>query len=141
MEQQLEQTFIIIKPDGMPNIEKIIEILYKNGLIIEEYKIMDLDEEIINEHYAHVIDRDFFPRLKSFMTSAPVATMILSGENAVAKTRKIVGKTNSLEAAPGTIRNLFGTDSTMNAIHASDSVENAQIEIERFFRKKERIRK
>ena len=131
----MEKTLVLIKPDGMENIEKIIEILYKNDLKIEEYKIMELDDEIISEHYGHVMDKPFFPRLKAFMTSAPIAAMILSGENAVLKTRQIIGKTNSKEAEEGTIRNLFGTDSTMNAIHASDSIENAEIEINRFFRR------
>ena len=133
MEEQ--QTLVLIKPDGMEHIEEIIEILYNNGLKIDEFKVMQLDNEIISEHYAHVMDRPFFPALKDFMTSAPIAAMILSGENAVAKVRTVIGCTNSKEAAEGTVRNLYGTDSTKNAIHASDSVENAQIEINRFFRR------
>lgn len=137
----MEKTLVLIKPDGMENIDKIIEILYKNGLKIDEYKIMQLDDEIIKEHYGHVMDRPFFPALKEFMTSSPIAAMILTGENAVLKTREIIGKTNSKEAAEGTVRNLYGTDSTKNAIHASDSVENAEIEINRFFRREKTKRK
>ena len=70
------------------------------------------------------------------MTSAPVVAMVLLGENVVFRVREIVGKTNPTEAAPGTIRNLYGTDLTRNAVHASDSTENAKVEIERFFNRK-----
>lgn len=129
----MEKTLILIKPDGMENIEKIIEILYKNDLKIEDYKLMQLDDEIIMEHYGHVADRPFFPALKEFMTSAPIAAMILTGENAILKTREVIGCTNSKEAKEGTVRNLFGTDSTKNAIHASDSPESVEAEINRFF--------
>ena len=129
----MEETLVLIKPDGMANIEYILEILYANGLKVDRFKVMEMDEELILEHYGHVADKPFFPRLKEFMMSAPIAAMVLTGENAVAKVREVIGCTNSLEAKEGTVRNLFGTDSTKNAIHASDSVENAQIEIDRFF--------
>jgi nucleoside-diphosphate kinase len=132
----MEKTLVLIKPDAIRKIEYILDIFYKNNLKIDQFKIMELDDAIIAEHYAHVLDKPFFPELKEFMTSAPVVAMVLLGENVVFRVREIVGKTNPTEAAPGTIRNLYGTDLTRNAVHASDSTENAKVEIERFFNRK-----
>ena len=135
-----EQTLAIIKPDGIEHTEEIIDILYKNGLTIVDYDLRLLDEEIVADHYSHLVDKPFFPEIIEYMTSAPVALMILEGENAVATLRKIMGPTDSTQAAPDTIRGKFGTDKSTNAIHGSDSVENAQIEIKRFFGGRERKR-
>ncbi len=132
----MEKTLVLIKPDAIRKIECILEIFYKNNLKIDQFKIMSLDDSIISEHYAHVLDKPFFPELKEFMASTPVVAMVIFGDNAVSKVREIVGKTNPREAAPGTIRNLYGTDLTRNAVHASDSTENAKIEIDRFFNRK-----
>lgn len=133
-----EKTLTIIKPDAMKNIDKIIEIFYKNGLKISEYKITELDDELINDHYSHLIDKPFFPKLKQFMMMSPVAIMVLEGENAVKKLRELMGPTDSTKAGKDTIRGMFGTDATYNAIHGSDSIENAEIEINRFFRQKQK---
>ncbi len=135
-----EQTLAIIKPDGIEHTEEIIDILYKNGLTIVDYDLRLLDEEIVADHYSHLIDKPFFPEIVEYMTSAPVALMILEGENAVSTLRKVMGPTDSTQAAPDTIRGKFGTDKSTNAIHGSDSVENAQIEIKRFFGGRERKR-
>ena len=135
-----EQTLAIIKPDGIEHTEEIIDILYKNGLTIVDYDLRLLDEEIVADHYSHLIDKPFFPEIVSYMTSAPVALMILEGENAVSTLRKVMGPTDSTQAAPDTIRGKFGTDKSTNAIHGSDSVENAQIEIKRFSGGRERKR-
>ena len=105
-----------------------------------EYKLTILDEEIVKEHYAHLADKPFFPEIVEYMTSGPVLLMILEGENAVSTLRKVMGPTDSTQAAPDTIRGKFGTDKSTNAIHGSDSVENAQIEIKRFFGGRERKR-
>lgn len=129
----MEKTLVLIKPDAIRKIEYILEIFYKNGLKIERFKIMELGDDIVAEHYSHLLDKPFFPELKRFMTSSPIVAMVLSGDSAVSKVREIVGKTNPKEAAKGTIRNLYGTDLTKNAVHASDSLENAKIEIDRFF--------
>ena len=135
-----EQTLAIIKPDGIEHTEEIIDILYKNGLTIVDYDLRLLDEEIVADHYSHLIDKPFFPEIIEYMTSAPVVLMILEGENAVSTLRKVMGPTDSTQAAPDTIRGKFGTDKSTNAIHGSDSVENAQIEIKRFFGGRERKR-
>ena len=129
----MEKTLVLIKPDAIRKIEYILEIFYKNGLKIERFKIMELGDDIVAEHYSHLLDKPFFPELKRFMTSSPIVAMVLSGDSAVSKVREIVGKTNPKEAAKGTIRNLYGADLTRNAVHASDSLENAKIEIDRFF--------
>lgn len=137
----MEQTLAIIKPDGIKNIMEIINILYQNNLKIEEYKITKLDEEILSEHYSHIVDKPFYPYLRDFMMSSEVVIMILSGENAVEKLRTIMGPTDSTKAPKNTIRGMFGTDITINTIHGSDSKENAKIEINRFFKKEKSLRK
>lgn len=132
---QTEQTLAIIKPDGIKNIEKIIDLIYKNDLKIKEYKLEKLNKEILKEHYAHLLDKPFYKQLEEYMTSGYVAIMILEGENAIEKLRNLMGPTDSRKADKNTIRGLYGTDITYNAIHGSDSLESANIEIERFFKK------
>lgn len=132
---QTEQTLAIIKPDGIKNIEKIIDLIYKNDLKIKEYKLEKLNKETLKEHYAHLLDKPFYKQLEEYMTSGYVAIMILEGENAVEKLRNLMGPTDSKKADKNTIRGLYGTDITYNAIHGSDSIESANIEIKRFFKK------
>lgn len=133
-----EKTLAIIKPDGMKNIEKIIAMFYENGLKIDKYEIRELDEEIIMQHYSHLLEKPFFGEIKDYMLSGPVCVMVLSGENAVNKLRALMGPTDSKKASKDTIRGLYGTDITYNAIHGSDSKESADIEIKRFFRQKQK---
>lgn len=135
---EIERTLAIIKPDGMKNATKIIEMIYKSGLKIETYDIRKIDSEILKEHYAHLIDKPFYYELEQYMTSTEVIIMILTGRNAVSKFRELMGPTDSLKAPKGTIRGEFGTDVRYNAIHGSDSKENAEIEINRFFRQKQK---
>ena len=111
---------------------------YENGLKISSYKIEQLTDEILEEHYSHLLDKPFYPKLRNYMMSAPVAIMVLEGENAVEKLRTLMGPTDATKAEPDTIRGKFGTDITYNAIHGSDSAENAKIEIERFFKAKQK---
>lgn len=132
------KTLTIIKPDGMKHIDEIINIFYENGLKISSYKIEQLTDEILEKHYSHLLDKPFYPKLRNYMMSAPVAIMVLEGENAVEKLRALMGPTDATKAEPDTIRGKFGTDITYNAIHGSDSDENAKIEIERFFKAKQK---
>lgn len=136
-----EKTLAIIKPDGMQYIDKIIEMFYKNDLKIQNYKIEYLTEEKLNEHYSHLVDRPFYPKLKEFMMSSPVAIMILEGENSIEKLRNLMGPTDSTKANSDTIRGKFGTNNMYNAIHGSDSKENAIIEINRFFKENKKVKK
>lgn len=142
MKNELEKTLAIVKPDGIKNIVRIIEMIYKTGLKISKYEIRQLDEEVLSEHYSHLLDKPFYPMLQEYMMSSEVVLMILEGENAVEKLRNLMGPTDSTKAPIETIRGKFGTNITYNAIHGSDSKENAEIEINRFFnpkRKQKRI--
>ena len=131
----MEKTLIIIKPDALENkwSGQIITVFEKMGLEIIQAEMMVLSDEVLNEHYRHLLDKPFFPEIREFMQSLPVLVMTLQGENAVEEVRTKVGATDPDKAKKGTIRNDFGTDVMWNAVHASDSVENAETEITRFF--------
>lgn len=131
----IERTYIMLKPDcvkrGLMG-EVISRIEHKNYRIVDA-KMMTLEEPILREHYAHIADKPFFPDLVRYMTSGPVLAMIVEGENAVKGMRILMGATKFEEAAAGTIRGDFACSTSENVIHGSDSVENAEIEIRRFF--------
>lgn len=131
----IERTYIMLKPDcvkrGLMG-EVISRIEHKNYRIVDA-KMMTLEEPILREHYAHIADKPFFPNLVRYMTSGPVLAMIVEGENAVKGMRILMGATKFEEATAGTIRGDFACSTSENVIHGSDSVENAEIEIRRFF--------
>ncbi len=131
----MERTYIMIKPDGYKRklMGRIISRIEDKGFNITNIKMMQLDERILREHYSHLIDHPAFPDIVSFMTSGPVIGMIVEGEGAIAGMRKLIGPTKWEESLPGTIRGDFATSTGENLIHGSDSVENAEIEIKRFF--------
>ena len=131
----IEKTFIMIKPDAVRDrkIGQIVDRIERSGLTIERMEMTTLDKETVSEHYAHLADKPFFGNLCNFMTSGPVVKMVVSGLSAVQKMRTIMGATNPLDATPGTIRGDFAIDVNANVIHGSDSLENAEIEIKRFF--------
>jgi nucleoside-diphosphate kinase len=131
----MEKTLVILKPDTLQNkwVGKIISIFEDMGLEIIQAEMMMLSDEMLEEHYAHLVNKDFFPEIMEFMQSLPVLVMTLQGNNAVANLRKEVGVTDPDKADKGTIRQQFGTDVMWNAVHASDSVESAEEEITRFF--------
>ena len=135
----MEQTLSIIKPDAVKKgvIGKIISRFETNGLRIAAAKKLLLSTEDAKKFYEVHKDRPFYGELVEFMTSGPVVVMVLEGENAVAKNRELMGATNPKEAAPGTIRADFAQSIDANAVHGSDSLENAKIEIAFFFAKKE----
>lgn len=135
----MEQTFVILKPSTIQRglIGQVIDRFQKKGLFIAGIKMMQLDEKILREHYAHLVDRPFFPSLLKSMMATPVIVMCLRGKDAVEVVRSMTGATNCRKAAPGTIRGDFGMSGQENIIHASDSVENAKIEIARFFKPEE----
>lgn len=135
----MEQTFIILKPSAIKRslVGDVITRFQRKGLFISGIKMMQLDEKILREHYAHLVDRPFFPSLVKSMTSTPVIVMVLKGKDVVNVVRAMTGATNCRAAAPGTIRGDFGMSGQENIIHASDSDENAVIEINRFFKPEE----
>lgn len=136
---QIEKSLIIIKPDAIQRnlVGEIISRFEKKGLKIIGMKMMHMDDILLEEHYAHIADKPFFPRIRKFMKSAPVIVMALSGAGIVAAIRTIVGPTKAFEADAGTIRGDLAMSMQSNVVHASDSVENGEAEIKRFFKEDE----
>lgn len=131
----LKKTLLIIKPDGM-NFQKEIISMIKGSLpdlLIEQSGIFQLSKEIVTQHYYFLKEKDFFEEILTYMTSSPVYICVLSGEEAVTRLRKLVGSTNPAEAEEGTIRKIYGTSISSNAVHASSDDLAAQEEILRFF--------
>lgn len=130
-----ERTYIMLKPDCVKRglMGEVIARIERKGYAITNMKMMNLDEKILREHYAHIADRPFFPSIVEYMTSGPVVGMIVEGENVVKGMRIIMGATKFEEATSGTIRGDFAMSTGENIIHGSDSPENGEIEIKRFF--------
>ncbi|AJC88242.1 nucleoside-diphosphate kinase [Campylobacter insulaenigrae] len=135
----MEKTLSIIKPDAVKKgvIGQILSRFENNGLRIAATKKVQLSQNEAESFYAVHKDRPFFNDLVKFMISGPVVISVLEGENAVLKNRELMGATNPKEAAAGTIRADFADSIDANAIHGSDSLENAEIEIGFFFSKTE----
>lgn len=131
----MEQTLVILKPSavGRGIMGEIINRFERKGLIIAGMKMIQLNDKLLDEHYAHLIDRPFFPRIKASMMATPVVVMCVKGKGAVQVVRAMTGVTNGRNAAPGTIRGDYSMSGQENIVHASDSVENAKIELDRFF--------
>ena len=132
----IEKTISIIKPDAVAKnvIGEIYSRFEKNGLKVVAAKMKQLSKEDAEGFYAVHKERPFFNDLVSFMTSGPVMIQVLEGENAVLKNRELMGATNPKEAAAGTIRADFAESIDANAVHGSDSLENAAIEIAYLFK-------
>lgn len=135
----MQKTLSIIKPDAVKKgvIGKIIDRFESNGLRIAAAKKLKLSEEDAKNFYIVHKDRPFYGELVKFMTSGPVVVMVLEGENAVAKNRELMGATDPKKAEKGTIRADFADSIDANAVHGSDSLENAAIEISFFFSNRE----
>ncbi|MBL9175205.1 MAG: nucleoside-diphosphate kinase [Verrucomicrobiales bacterium] len=135
----MERTLILCKPDCMEKnlAGQVIARFEKAGLSIVAAKMLRLTPALLDEHYSHIKDRPFFPEIVAFMSSRPVLALILQGDQAVSRVRDLLGPTDSRKAAPGTIRGDLGTSNMLNIAHASDSVENAALEVKRFFRPEE----
>lgn len=132
----IQRTYIMLKPDCLKRglMGEVISRIEKKGYKIIDAKMMSLNEDILREHYAHIADRPFFPEIVEYMTSGPVFCMIVEGENAVKGMRILMGATKFEEATAGTIRGDYALCTSQNIIHGSDSEENAEIEINRFFK-------
>ncbi|HEH5001793.1 TPA: nucleoside-diphosphate kinase [Campylobacter jejuni] len=135
----MEKTLSIIKPDAVKKgvIGKILDRFESNGLRIAAMKKVQLSKEQAENFYAVHEERPFFKDLVEFMISGPVVVSVLEGEGAVLKNRDLMGATNPKEAKAGTIRADFAESIDANAVHGSDSLENAKIEIEFFFKPNE----
>lgn len=134
-----QQTLSIIKPDGVAthHIGDIVAIFEKANLNIAGMKMVRLTPEQAGKFYEVHKDRPFYNDLVKYMSSGPVVLIVLEGDNAVAKNRELMGTTDPTNAAPGTIRKLYAKDKSQNAVHGSDSAENAKIEIAYFFQPNE----
>ena len=131
----MQRTLSIIKPDATSKniIGKIIDRFEENGLKVVAGKLIHMDQAKAAGFYAEHEGKPFFPNLVEYMTSAPVFVQVLEGDNAVLKNRDLMGATNPSEADPGTIRADFAETIDANAVHGSDSLDNAKIEINYFF--------
>ena len=131
----IEKTYTMIKPDGVRNghIGEIVNRFERVGLTVERMELGMVTEELAKANYAEHEGKPFYDGLIAYITSGPVVKMVVSGENAVATVRKLMGATNCADAAPGTIRGDFGLTVDENVIHGSDSVESAEREIKVFF--------
>ena len=136
-----ERTLVLVKPDGVQRglVGPIITRLEQTGLKIIGLKIVQITDEMAAEHYAEHSERPFYAGLISFITSGPVVAMAVSGPNAVAHVRRLMGATNPQDAAPGTIRGDLATDIGRNLVHGSANVEDSERELPIFFAESEII--
>ena len=130
-----ESTLVLIKPDGVNRalIGKVIEKLESTGLKITGMKLILINKDLASKHYEEHKDKPFFSSLVNFITSSPVVALALNGENAIQKTRTMMGSTNPLESSPGTIRGDVGLSHEKNVIHGSANENDALREIKLYF--------
>jgi nucleoside-diphosphate kinase len=131
----VSRTLILVKPDAFERAlsGELIARFERKGLRIKALKMMQADEEIANRHYAEHSEKPFFGELVSFITGGPLVALVFDGHEAVAAARQIIGATNPIEAAPGSIRGDYALEITFNMVHGSDSDESAQREIAIWF--------
>lgn len=130
-----ERTFIMIKPDGVARglVSEIIGRFERRGYKLVAMKLMVADEALLSQHYGELKDKPFFPGLVKFIGSGPVVPMVWEGKDVVKQGRAMLGATNPLDSAPGTIRGDFGIDIGRNVVHGSDSLDTAKREIGLWF--------
>lgn len=134
---KIEQTLSIIKPDAVERnlSEKIKSFFLKNNLSIKDTKKLHVSKDEAAEFYKIHQSKPFYDQLCNYLSSGPIEVLILEGENAVLKNRELMGATDPKNATDGTIRKLYGISIDKNSVHGSDSVDNAKIEINFFFKK------
>lgn len=145
MTEHLERTFVALKPDAVQRgiVGDVIKRLERSGMRLSAMKMVQADDDILQEHYSEHVDKDFYEGLKNFMQEGPIVAMVLEGVNAVENVRKLVGETAPKEAQPGTIRGDFAHISfehadekgkaVKNIIHASGNPEEAEEEVSIWF--------
>jgi len=133
--KKMERTYLMIKPDGVQRglVGEIIARFEKRGFKIVGLKMIRIGRELAEKHYGEHKGKPFFEPLVGYITSSPVVAMVIEGKNAVGAAREMMGATDPLKAAPGTIRGTYGIDIGRNVIHGSDSPASAQREIALFF--------
>jgi len=130
-----DRTLILVKPDAFERAltGEVIARFERKGLRLVALKLMQVDVELAERHYGEHAGKPFFPELVEFITRGPLVALVLEGEGAIEAARQVIGATNPLEAAPGSIRGDFATEITFNLVHGSDSPNSAAREIELFF--------
>ena len=134
-----ERTFVLLKPDAVQRglIGEILSRFERRGLKVTALKLIRVSRSLAETYYSEHKGKPFFEPLMAYVGAGPVVAMVLEGDGAVAAVRKMMGKTNSAEAEPGTIRGDLALTISRNLIHGSDSPESARREIELFFKKEE----
>jgi len=135
----METTLILFKPDAIQKaiVGQVLARFESAGLKIRGIKMFKAGDALLNEHYAHIASKPFFPEVQRFMQQTPVIALALAGDNVISRVRDLLGPTDSKKAAKGTIRGDFGVDVMVNVCHASDSAETAAAELKRFFQPEE----
>lgn len=135
----IERTLVILKPSALQRglVGEVTHRFERKGLRLAGMKMMQLTDNLLDEHYAHLINKPFFQRVKDSMMAAPVIACCIEGVDAVQTVRTLAGPTNGRLAAPGTIRGDYSMSVQENIIHTSDSPENAAVELTRFFKPEE----
>lgn len=135
----MKKTLVLIKPDAIQRglVGEVTKRLERKGLKLVGMKMIKLEDTILEDHYSHLKDKPFFPGIVSFMKSSPVIVQCWEGKDAVDAVRLICGVTNARKADGGTIRGDLAMSMQCNVVHASDSVEAAEIEVSRFFKEEE----
>ena len=137
-----QTTLILLKPDCVSKhlCGEVLRRFEGAGFRIRGMKLIQLDDAILKDHYAHIADRPFFPDVVRFMKSEPVIALALAGSQVIKKVRDLLGPTDSRQADKGTIRGDYGVDTMVNVAHASDSPAAAEAELKRFFKPGEILR-
>ena len=136
-----ERTFVMLKPDAMQRglAGELVSRFERKGLVLVAAKMVQLDDAMLKKHYSQYVDKPFFPKIVEFMKRSPCFAMVWEGVDAVKVVRDILGPTNGHNAPAGTIRGDYSISMQCNLVHASDSVDTANAEIARFFKKEELV--
>ncbi len=137
----MERTLLLVKPDGVQRklAGEVIQRLEKRDWTLVGMKLMKIPKELAEEHYGEHKEKPFFGELIEYITSGPVVAMVWQGDDIITAVRTMMGKTNPIEAAPGTLRGDFGNNFTRNLVHGSDSPESAKREVALFFKDDELV--
>lgn len=135
MSDSIQRTLVLLKPDAVQRrlMGQLISRFESKGMNIVAMKMLRVTPDLAKQHYAEHVEKPFYPGLEGFITSAPIVAMAIEGLEAIEVVRAMLGATNGLKAAPGTIRGDFSSSRQMNLVHASDSPESAARELELYF--------
>ncbi len=130
-----ERTLVLVKPDALRRglLGEILGRFERKGLVIDALELRTMDAELADQHYAEHVERDFYPPLKAFMTSGPLAAVVLSGDEVISVVRTMIGATDGRKAAAGTIRGDLALSNRENLVHASDGADSAKRELALWF--------